>query len=206
MGGQPETRHGTGAGGSPWGQYIALAIAIVLIVSAASVRSVLGAPRRCRPVLLNVTGLPAAVIQDLRGAAASVTAASHVPFVTVEGDVGDREVAVGVAASLPEAPNGRKTVGLTTVFTDHGRIEGGSLSVVLSLTTGYGFNRRGDLGAVFMHELGHVLGIEHSRDERDVMFARATKLPPVWSDRDRGRLEAAGLRNGCSPTTASRRS
>lgn len=193
MGGRRES-------GQPWGAYVSLTIAVALVIFGASVQPGLGATPRCRPIVLAVGGLDASVLADLHEAAARVTAASGIPFVTVEGAAGDGGIGINVATNLPAAAPGRKTVGYTSVVTKGQRFAGGKISVDVSLATGPGFGRRSDVGVVLMHELGHVLGLTHTNDPRDLMHTTVVDAPAEWSDNDRARLADAGESRGCGST------
>ena len=60
------------------------------------------------------------------------------------------------------------------------------------------FSERSSWGGVLMHELGHVVGLAHSVDRADVMFADVDHGAAEWSAIDRMRLAAVGARAGCS--------
>jgi hypothetical protein len=63
-----------------------------------------------------------------------------------------------------------------------------------------GFGSRYSLGLVLMHELGHLLGLDHVRDPGEVMFSSRTLAPNQisdWGPGDRRGLQAVGAAAGC---------
>ena len=62
--------------------------------------------------------------------------------------------------------------------------------------TGFGSAR--SLGVVLLHELGHVVGLEHTPDRGSVMYqARFDGGATRWSPSDAGGLAEVGSRHGC---------
>ena len=53
-------------------------------------------------------------------------------------------------------------------------------------------NRGNSWGATLRHELGHLLGLAHVDDERQLMYPHATEAPVTWGDGDRRGLAALG--------------
>jgi predicted Zn-dependent protease len=146
--------------------------------------------------MLDVAELPEQARDDLREAADRVTSASHVPFVMVTSSVDSDAILVRAETDLP-APTGRKRVGYTVMVTRESSIVRGRVSIDLSQANGYGFRTRGAVGAVLMHELGHVVGAKHSHHIEDLMFPTTTQGPPVFTAADVRQLAAAGRRLGC---------
>ena len=80
-----------------------------------------------------------------------------------------------------------------------------------SLPSGFGKGRGsgylGTWGQVLMHELGHVVGLDHPKrsDPAQIMFARTTTKEAVWGAGDLVGLRALGASSGCftgdSPAT-----
>lgn len=59
------------------------------------------------------------------------------------------------------------------------------------------FAARRSWGGVLLHELGHVVGLGHSVNRADAMFAELHDGAAEWSTTDRMRLAAVGARAGC---------
>ena len=53
------------------------------------------------------------------------------------------------------------------------------------------------LGAVLMHELGHVVGLDHVTDTAQIMYPTVTDKPAVYAAGDLAGLQQLGRANGC---------
>ena len=62
------------------------------------------------------------------------------------------------------------------------------------LTPGFGGR---SLGAVLMHELGHVVGLDHVPDQTQLMYANVTDKPAAWGAGDLAGLQLVGRQQGC---------
>jgi hypothetical protein len=168
-----------------------------VLVSLGAIRAAAASSPRCTAIELHAPGLPPDVDSGLREAAARVTDASGVPLVVVSTGApspGSVEVRLG---RLPRQGN-YQTAGWT-----EGGPDGTLVTIDNSLRRRAGFVRRDAWGGVFMHELGHVLGLRHSPDPRDLMFRYLDSSPAQWSANDLRRLRAAGSARGCAPASAS---
>jgi hypothetical protein len=56
------------------------------------------------------------------------------------------------------------------------------------------------LGAVLMHEFGHVVGLDHVADQSQLMYATVTNKPAVFGAGDRAGLRIVGAEAGCFPS------
>ena len=56
------------------------------------------------------------------------------------------------------------------------------------------------VGAVLMHELGHLVGLDHVADRSQMMFATVTGKPAAWADGDLAGLRQVGRTAGCLKT------
>lgn len=64
------------------------------------------------------------------------------------------------------------------------------LSSVVSVDVGFDENT---LDLVYLHELGHVLGLDHDREKSSIMFKNLGMRPDKFSNRDRDTLRKAYL-------------
>ena len=110
---------------------------------------------------------------------------------------------------------GADTVGVGGAFYDLGTARAGTRSwhrivqgyVVLdrtkSMPSGFGAGNTtgliGTWGQVLMHELGHVVGLDHPKisDPAQIMYPATTRKPAVWGAGDLVGLRTVGKRSGC---------
>ena len=62
-----------------------------------------------------------------------------------------------------------------------------------------GVDRGDGLAAVFIHELGHVIGLAHSPDPTSFMYRILGARAPRWTAHDLEELARAGGASGCRP-------
>jgi hypothetical protein len=74
---------------------------------------------------------------------------------------------------------------------------GGTISVDGTVAWATGLDRGNSLGSVFVHELGHVVGLPHSAVASSFMHNPAGPGRPEWSPDDLRQLESVGTRAGC---------
>lgn len=58
-------------------------------------------------------------------------------------------------------------------------------------------DRHGSWGATILHELGHLVGLDHVDDPHELMFEQATFGPVAWGPGDLAGLAALGAGGGC---------
>ena len=74
------------------------------------------------------------------------------------------------------------------------------LSTGLNFPAGYAATgRAGSRGRELMHELGHVVGLDHPRraDRQEVMYPLLTRTPAHWGRGDLAGLRIVGASGGC---------
>jgi hypothetical protein len=86
-----------------------------------------------------------------------------------------------------------------TSWTSGGRILTGYLAIntAYSRTADPGFGDGSPHGMVLMHELGHVVGLDHANDVHQVMHPSASLRASVWGAADIKGLRALGRAGGC---------
>ena len=88
----------------------------------------------------------------------------------------------------------------------HWRRDGGALTlgaglVILDGTWPWkeGIEKGDGLAAGLVHELGHVLGLDHSDDPASYMYAKSSPDARRWTDGDLAALAEVSRRTGCAP-------
>lgn len=182
----------------------------------------------CRPVrwVLNPRGAPDGAVADLRAALDRVAAATGLRFRYVgrtrerpdrdrpayqPGRYGDRWapvlVAWGQPAGLPPGPTDRAAAIPVAVPGAEGPVfVTGQLVVTrdADLTPGFG-DRAGSRGAVLLHELGHLVGLDHVDDPAQLMYPFPIHGPTRLGSGDRAGLAEVGAGRGCVAVPEPRR-
>ncbi len=160
---------------------------------------------------VNPRNMPAHGMSDLREAMRRVTQVSGIKF-----RYSGRSRAVphyaytgaGVNRFLVAWANNRQSRGLLppgvggvggTSHTSGGRILTGYLAIntAYSNSAPAGFGDGSPHGMVLMHELGHVVGLDHANDVHQVMHPSASLRASVWGAADIKGLRALGRAGGC---------
>src|SRR3954469_11912269 len=174
----------------------------------------------CTPIhyVVNLSEAPAGALSHIEGAIARLTAVTGLSFV-YDGETDEIPATHRGLAKNPRY-HGWPPVLISWVRTDEtdlfsgGAIgEGGStwygvpgdevyVTGVIALDStqngklqaGFGGN---SMGAVLMHELGHLVGLDHVADRDQMMFATVTDKPAAWADGDLAGLSQLGRAAGC---------
>jgi hypothetical protein len=185
-----------------------------------------GAPVRfdpCTPIayVVNPDGAPPGVLDDVHEAVLRTQAAAGIMFVfegfTDEAPTqnrspyqpdryGDRWAPVLVGWASPDAiaaTHGSAVVGWAYhVVARNARQQDVAVSGVVALSRhaptlrpGFGSGRR--WGNVMLHELGHLLGLDHVDDPAQVMYPDANVGRGTWGPGDLAGLAALGYQGGC---------
>jgi len=175
----------------------------------------------CKPIhySVNLTEAPANAAADLQEAVRRVSEATGMTFV-YDGTTNEVPTSHRDLHGANRLPSGWPPVVVawarpseTDLFTPGSIGEGGStwsgfpghevyvtgLIVIDSsqndkLAPGFGAT---SLGAVLMHELGHVVGLDHVTDQTQLMFANVTAKPAVYGTGDLAGLRLVGHDQGC---------
>lgn len=181
-------------------------------------RSLSGSKRRpshwgtCRiGFRVNPKQMPAHGMSDLREAMRRVTQVSGMRFRYLgttkrmpyagDGRAGPNRITVAwgtMRQTKGLLPPGVAGVGGTSQFLG-GRIVTGFLAISTSYARSApaGFGEGSPHGMVLMHELGHVVGLDHPPDHRQVMNASSALPAAVWGAGDLTGLRTIGRAGGC---------
>lgn len=173
----------------------------------------------CTPIhyVVNATLGPPNALADLQQAVQRIAAATGLTFVydgpSAEVPVAHRGITKGNYPGWPPVLIGWEQPGSSDLFTAGAIGEGGSTwygvpghevyvtgVVVIDATQndrvapGFGGN---SLGGVLMHELGHLVGLDHVSDTSQIMYPTVTEKPAVWGAGDTAGLRQVGRLAGC---------
>jgi hypothetical protein len=170
------------------------------------------------PYELNLAGAPSYARRDLDAAMAKISAATHLRFRFVgdtttvpQANWGESTTATGyqpvlIAFADPSATSALDAadsteLGVTypsSIQTATGLVYVSGTIVINStghLAEGFGVGTR--LGSLFLHELGHLVGLAHSPDPRSFMYPYLGVTDQVITPTDAAHLAALGAPTGC---------
>lgn len=164
----------------------------------------------CAPVhySINSNRAPAGGVEDVQEAIHRVSQATGINF-AYDGPTGEVPQSGSNGATVIAWATPQETDLLTNGAAGVGGASGVSSGGVIRLTRGFvvldatrsvaaGFGGGQTEGALLMHELGHMVGLDHSGDQAQVMYPTVTsRTPGDWGAADRNGLARVGSANGC---------
>jgi hypothetical protein len=173
----------------------------------------------CDPIsyAINTAGARSSIQPDLREALARVTRATGIDFESVgtsketfirayqrmryDGVIRKAELIViwvdheGYEAILRRLNDPRPSIAfaktMAGLFADQDQYFGGIIVMDADATSGLGFGHRYTHGSVLLHELGHIMGLDHVKDPDQLMYSGRH---PNYGVRDYGPGDLEGLR------------
>ena len=88
-------------------------------------------------------------------------------------------------------------VALAATVVERREILTGAIMINTNRANDPGFGAGSPLGLVLMHELGHVVGLDHVPDAASMMHPTADLPAAVWAAGDLAGLKAVGRGAGC---------
>lgn len=158
----------------------------------------------------NGGGYPEA-LEDLKGAFARIHRATGLRFSYGgttgyvafagghHGDDPSSDITVSFVASMSGATAGKGGAAYVSSGTHPPEIVNGSLALDSSEDLARGFARSGPAtwGQIMVHEIGHVVGLDHAKDPRQLMYGTVGEKNHYLGAGDLAGLNWVGMRGGC---------
>ena len=170
---------------------LTLLVAVAALISTSHSASASG----CRPLRywFDPTSGPRGVEGDVDSAFDALSKATGVDVVR------DPQVGVGRAGVLVAFTQAARLDGSHRVGFGSGSSGefGGSVLLNRDASLPVGTSKRASWRGVVLHELGHVVGLDHSANPSDVMYPSIDVGPANWSPAELAQLTRVGRRLGC---------
>ena len=193
-----------------WG---ALGLALAWFVYSGAKPDRAGEPS-CEPIAFSVVGdaIPELATSELAVAMAEIRERTGLVFEKQPEGTGPAKLSIAWTADGTRTSNmevtgdhgGRaRRLGYATASWRH--LGGGRelASAVIEINGGVAWRAGVDvdngLAAVFVHELGHVVGLPHDADPASFMHHRTGGEPTVWTEAEKAALARFGQLSGCQP-------
>jgi hypothetical protein len=146
-------------------------------------------------------------VADIRHAVHVIATATGMTFVEVGSETADPDLSFSWQSPTTEPDLAGVVAAMTwtTTLTHDGVVEIASASVHLDRTTrvrrGFATSGSPDWGQVYLHELGHAVGLAHVTRRTAMMNPSVSSHNHVLAAGDRSRLRQVGTSAGCVPSS-----
>ncbi|HUR76987.1 MAG TPA: matrixin family metalloprotease [Acidimicrobiales bacterium] len=185
--------------------------ALVAVVFLASTRTP-SVTVTCRPIAYAIDGAPPThVVDEFRAAVGEISRRSGLRFAPAAGGAAKLtvhwriDVRIKSGALRPSADDRKllgSAVGRWRVVGTNRELLGAAIDLDATRNWALGWSRGDSLRAVMVHELGHVVGLGHTSDQRSFMYPEALSHNRQWTTEDLDALATLGKQAGCAAAAA----